>query len=296
MRLDYTLTGLCAGLLMSTASLADDLPQRWISAGGAATEWIVELGGEQRLVGVDTTSQHPQTVTTLPSVGYQRQLSAEGVLTLAPDLLLGTEEMGPPPVLEQLEKAGVRIERLSARSDLAALEDNLQRLGILLGEPEKAQLALEDFHQQVNSLQRQIQQSAGDQPTPGALLLLGVGGNNPLVAGRNTMADWLLRQAGARNLAEHDGYKNLSGEALLALDADWLVLTDRQLRGAEGQQALLAQNPGLAASRAVGEGHLLTIDPTLLVGGLGPRLPDALRQLSHAFYPQLQNRQVDVSQ
>ena len=50
------------------------------------------------------------------------------------------------------------------------------------------------------------------------------------------------------------------------------------------------------ASRAVREGHLLSIDPTLLVGGLGPRLPDALRQLSHAFYPQLQAHRAEASQ
>lgn len=296
MHLERTLAALCLGLLASSASLAESLPQRWISAGGATTEWIVELGGQERLVGVDTTSQHPQTVTSLPSVGYQRQLSAEGVLTLTPDLLLGTEEMGPPPVLAQLERAGIRIVQLSARSDLQVLDDNLQRLGELLGQPERAQLALEDFHQQLSHLQQQVDQARQGEQPPGVLLLLGQGGTNPLVAGRNTLADWLLRQAGARNLAEHEGYKNLSGEALLALDADWLVLTDRQLRGAEGQQALLAHNPALAASRAVREGHLLSIDPTLLVGGLGPRLPGVLRQLSHAFYPALQPRQVDISQ
>ena len=192
-------------------------------------------------------------VTSLPSVGYQRQLSAEGVLTLTPDLLLGTEEMGPPPVLAQLERAGIRIVQLSARSDLQVLDDNLQRLGELLGQPERAQLALEDFHQQLSHLQQQVDQARQGEQPPGVLLLLGQGGTNPLVAGRNTLADWLLRQAGARNLAEHEGYKNLSGEALLALDADWLVLTDRQLRGAEGQQALLAHNPARAGARAFAE-------------------------------------------
>lgn len=293
MRLEQTLAGLCAGLLM-TVSLAEELPQRWVSAGGAATEWIVELGGEARLVGVDTTSQHPQTVTALPSVGYQRQLSAEGVLTLTPDLLLGTEEMGPPPVLTQLQNAGVRIEQLSARSELSALEDNLQRLGLLLGEPQRAQQALESFQQQLDSLQQQVSQTRQDEEAPGVLLLLGQGGSNPLVAGRNTMADWLLRQAGARNLAAHQGYKSLAAEAMLALDADWLVLADRQLRGVAAQQALQAQNPALASSRAVREGHLLSIDPTLLVGGLGPRLPAALTQLSHAFYPRLQSLNADV--
>lgn len=288
MRLDLVLAGLCSGLLLTASCLADELPRRWVSAGGAATEWIVELGGESRLVGVDTTSQYPQTVTRLPSIGYQRQLSAEGVLTLTPDLLLGTEEMGPPPVLTQLQSAGVRIERLSARSELSALEDNLLRLGDLLGEPERAQQALSDFRQRLEDLQQQISRAGNGEPAPGVLLLLGQGGSNPLVAGRGTMADWVLRQAGGRNMAQHEGYKNLSAEAMVALDADWLVLTDRQLRGVEAQQALQEQNPALASSRAVRKGRMLSIDPTLLTGGLGPRLPDAVERLSQAFYPQLQ--------
>ncbi len=84
---------------------AAELPQRWVSAGGSLSEWVVALGGESKLVGVDTTSQHPQALKQLPSVGYQRQLAAEGVLALRPDILIGTEEMGPPPVLKQLEGA-----------------------------------------------------------------------------------------------------------------------------------------------------------------------------------------------
>jgi len=294
MRLEYTLAGLCAGLLLSLNALAAELPQRWVSAGGAATEWVVALGGEQRLVGVDTTSQHPASLAALPSVGYQRQLSAEGVLTLTPDLLLGTEEMGPPPVLRQLQNAGVRIEQLSAASDLAALEDNLQRLGELLGEPQRAQAALDDYRQRLGHLQQQISAIQAHTEAPGVLLLIGQGGGNPLVAGRGTLADWLLDQAGARNLAAHEGYKTLSSEALAALDADWLVVTDRQLRGTEMQQALLAQNPALAHSRVVREGHLLTLDPTLLTGGLGPRLPATLEQLAQTFYPDLQPLSADA--
>jgi len=288
MRVEYKIAGLCAGLLMGLDTLAETLPQRWVSAGGAASEWVVALGGKARLVGVDSTSQHPPSLTRLPSIGYQRQLSAEGVLTLAPDMLLGTEDMGPPPVLNQLQNAGVRIEQLSATSDLAALQNNLQRLGELLGEPQRAQVAFSDYRRRLDSLQRQIHLARDGSAPPGVLLLFGQGGSNPLVAGRGTVADWMLRQAGASNLAQHEGYKILSSEALAALDADWLVLTDRQLRGVEVQQALQAQNPALAAGRALREGRLLTLDPTLLTGGLGPRLPDILEEWSRVFYPGLQ--------
>ena len=90
---------LCSSLLFSHAAAAAELPQRWVSSGGSLSEWVVRLGGEGRLVGVDTTSLHPQSLRQLPSVGYQRALPAEGVLSLRPDILIGSEEMGPPPVV-----------------------------------------------------------------------------------------------------------------------------------------------------------------------------------------------------
>lgn len=285
MRRPAALIVLCAGLVLATQALAAELPQRWVSAGGALSEWISALGGERQLVGVDTTSQHPESLKSLPSIGYQRQLSAEGILSLRPDVLVGTEEMGPPPVLAQVRKAGVRVELFSSKAELDAVDDNLQRLGSLLGAEQKAAELTAGYHRQLDALQARVKQAQASQKAPGVLLLVGHAGAKPLIAGLGTSGDWLLRQAGARNLAEHPGYKNFSVEALAALDPDVLVLSDRSLEGEQALQALLKENPALAASRAVRERRLVALDPTLLVGGLGPRLPATLTALAEAFYP-----------
>ncbi|MFK0313865.1 hemin ABC transporter substrate-binding protein [Pseudomonas sp. NPDC090233] len=285
MRRPAALLALCAALVASTQALADDLPQRWVSAGGALSEWISALGGEPRLVGVDTTSQHPESLKALPSIGYQRQLSAEGILSLRPDVLVGTEEMGPPPVLAQIRKAGVRVELFSSKAELAAVDANLKQLGALLGSEQKAAELAAEYHQQLEALQVQVKQAQASHKAPGVLLLVGHAGAKPLIAGQGTAGDWLLRQAGARNLAEHQGYKNFSNEALAALDPDVVVFSDRALVGDQALQALLKENPALTASRAVRDKRLVSLDPTLLVGGLGPRLPVALQDLAAAFYP-----------
>ena len=57
MRRPVALIALCAGLVLSTQALAAELPQRWVSAGGALSEWV-----SAHLVGVDTTSQHPESL------------------------------------------------------------------------------------------------------------------------------------------------------------------------------------------------------------------------------------------
>ena len=278
---------LCVGLLSgaSAVSAAEPLPQRWVSAGGALTEWVVVLGGESKLVGVDSTSQHPASLRDLPSIGYQRQLAAEGMLTLRPDVLLGSEEMGPPPVLAQLRGAGVRIEMLSAKADLHNLQTSLQRIGVLLGDEARASREFAAYQQRLQVQADWLKQAQQTQAAPRVLLLLGNAGGNPMAAGKDTSADWLIQQAGGYNLAEHSGYKALSSEALLALDPEVVLIADRSLDGDAARQALLKQNPALAATRAAREQRLLALDPTLLVGGLGPRLPAGLAAVSAAFYP-----------
>jgi iron complex transport system substrate-binding protein len=288
MRRPAALLALCASLVLSTQALAAELPQRWVSAGGALSEWIAALGGEARLVGVDTTSQHPASLKSLPSVGYQRQLSAEGILSLRPDVLVGTEEMGPPPVLAQIRKAGVRVELFSSKAELAAVDENLKQLGQLLGAEQQAATLATDYRQQLDALHAKVKQAQAGQQAPGVVLLVGHAGAKPLIAGQGTAGDWLLGQAGGRNLAEHQGYKNFSNEALAALDPDVIVFSDRALADEQALQALLKENPALAASRAVREKRLVSLDPTLLVSGLGPRLPATLQSLAATFDPAAQ--------
>ena len=284
MRLITRVAVLCVGLLASLQATAADLPQRWVSAGGALSEWVSVLGGESKLVGVDTTSQHPQSLKKLPSIGYQRSLSAEGILSLRPDILIGSEEMGPPPVIAQVKSAKVRVELFSAQPDLPTLEKNVTHLGQLLGAQAQAAQLLESYQQQLTAQKARVAELQTKHKAPGVLVLIGHAGGKPLIAGKDTAADWLLQRAGGHNLATHTGYKPFSVESLAGLDPEVLVFADRALSGEAAKAALFKENPILNSSRAAKAGRVLELDPTLLVGGLGPRLPAALKDLSDGFY------------
>ena len=182
----------CASVLVSQMAMADALPQRWVSAGGAFSEWVVALGGEGKLVGVDSTSQHPRSLHSLPSVGYQRALAAEGILALKPDILVGSAEMGPPPVLAQLKAAGVRIELLSAKADVPSLQHNLTELGQLLGKPAEAQALMADYQQRLEQQAAWVKQVQQHNPSPRVLLLLSHAGANLQAAGNDTLAAWMI--------------------------------------------------------------------------------------------------------
>lgn len=257
--------------------------ERVISAGGSISEWLVAVGAEQQLVGVDTTSLHPQSLQALPSVGYQRQLAAEGVLTLQPQVLFGSDEMGPPPVLQQLRSAGVQIETLPVDANMLAVSQAVRRIGAVLARSEQAEQALSAFKQGVWQQQQKL--ALIDGAAPRVLLVFSVGHGNPLTAGSNTVGDWLIKQAGGENLAVHAGFKALSSESMLALNPQVIIVADRHNQGLAALESILSHASALQYSDAVKNKRIVALDPTLLVGGLGPRLPEHIAQLMDAFYP-----------
>lgn len=92
---------------------------RVIYVGGSATEIIYALGAGERLVDTDTSSVYPDAATRLPQVGYMRQISSEGVLSLRPSLVVAAGESGPPTAIEQIRAANVNEARLRDRAPRA---------------------------------------------------------------------------------------------------------------------------------------------------------------------------------
>ena len=99
------------GIMVATGVVAESYPNASaiVSVGGPVTEIIYALGEQDRLVGRDTTSVYPPEANDLPNVGYMRALSAEGVLSLSPDLILARSTSGPPVTLDQLAASSVPI-------------------------------------------------------------------------------------------------------------------------------------------------------------------------------------------
>ena len=92
--------------------MTDERPVGVALSGGGHRATVFALGAGHEVVATDTSSVFPEGTHRLPRVGYQRTLSAEGILVLSPDLVIAADEAGPPATLEQLRSAGVRVERM----------------------------------------------------------------------------------------------------------------------------------------------------------------------------------------
>lgn len=177
---------------LSSLTLASD---RILVADGALTETLYALGAEDRIVGVDTTSLYPAAATELPSVGYLRALSAEGIVSLNPDLLLATQDAGPPGVLEQIRKTGIEVELITIDYSASGTAAMIRRVGQTIGEPAPA-AAL------ANRMLAEVEQWRDRLPADTRVMfVLQSGSHGFMVSGADTRAHALITLSGATNPA-----------------------------------------------------------------------------------------------
>jgi len=265
------------------ASRAQHGPRRIVAVGGAVTETIYALGAQGELVGVDTTSLYPAGAQKLPSVGYARSLSAEGVLSLKPTLLLAAGEAGPPAVLRQLQAAGLAVQMLNADHRVEGLLACTRDIGQAVGRAAAGEQLAAQIERDWADTQRAVAARRSNGNPPRVLFVLAHAMNAVRISGRNTAADALIRYAGAANaFGDTEGYKPLTPEAAVAAAPDVILCTDQGLQAAGGAAGLLAA-PGLGATPAGRAKRVVSLDALFMLG-FGPRLPQAVAQLAERLH------------
>lgn len=270
---------------LALAPLAAALPAladapRLVVAGGGIAEIVCALGLCARIVGVDSTALFPTALGRLPQIGYMRNLGAEGVLSLRPDLLLAAHEAGPPAVLDQLTQAGVRIARIPRIHDPGSLVAAVRAVAAALDCNAEGK-ALGGVLEQDFAALAHIVAVLGTRPR--VVFVLAVGGGAPQAAGRQTAADAMLALAGASNVvAGYRGYRPISAESLLAISPDALVTTTHTVEALGGMDGIGAI-PALAVLEAVRRRRIVALDSLYLLG-FGPRTAHAARDLAAALH------------
>ncbi|WED27668.1 ABC transporter substrate-binding protein [Vibrio sp. DW001] len=254
------------GLSLLLSHFSATAEERIISAGSVVTELIYALGAEQQLIAVDATSKHLLTGSNIPQVGYHRKLSSEGLLALNPSYLIGSNEMGPDTTLAQLRSSNVNVLVVPPGN---SIEDLFQRIDIiaeLTGTTNKAVKLKQTVKQDVDNLNRsELTRS------PKVIFLMLKKGRPATVGGRETTVDKIIALSGATNPASEAvrSYKPLSIESVVALQPDYILVSERAWRSLEGYDGIMAAFPLLAATPAGQPGKIVSIPSHALIGGFG---------------------------
>ncbi|ULB12430.1 ABC transporter substrate-binding protein (plasmid) [Cereibacter azotoformans] len=264
-------------LVLATPAAAE--PQRVLSIGGAVTEIVYALGQQDRLVGRDTTSNWPPEAKALPDVGYMRALSPEGVLSLAPDLILAESGAGPAEAMEAITAASVPVVTVPDVLSPEGVADKIRTVAVALGQRDRGETLAGTVLAEIEAV---AARTSAEPQKRRAVFLLSTTGGRLMAAGEGSSAEVMLQLAGAENaLSGFQGYKQVSDEAMIAAAPDVVVMMERDQTPSAADIFAL---PALAASPAASGRQLVTLDGLFLLG-FGPRTGEAVRALHDALYP-----------
>ena len=251
-----------------------------ISIGGDITEIIYALGKIDQVIGRDTTSFHPESVTRLPDVGYVRQLGAEGLLSLSPDLIITSSETGPPEVVAQIRQTGIPFVLTEGGFNLAGLLKRIETIGKTLDAETEAERLSQSIIAKMQKIDKKL---AAVSRKPKVLFLMSASDGSPMAAGKDTAADAIINLAKGENIFENQsGYKAYSYEALADARPDIIMMMEHSLASLGGIETIQA-HPALGMTPAARSGNILSIDGLFLLG-FGPRLPEAIAYVADRFH------------
>lgn len=256
-------------------------PERIVSLAPSLTEIVFLLGMQDRLVGVTRFCDYPPEASALPRVGGIVDPDLERIVAARPDLVLCTTDGNPKEKVNVLEEMGIPCFAVGPQ-DLGAVLDSIERIGTLLGAPEKARREAGLLRSRMGRISRPeacgrngtgLPERSG-RITPRVLFTLST---SPVIAaGKGTFLDEMIRISGGTNAAgKFSGrYPRLSAEDLVSASPDIILVA--AMAGVERFPEGLTRWKEIPAFR---DGEVRSLDGDLVTRP-GPRMVDALEGVS----------------
>jgi iron complex transport system substrate-binding protein len=243
-------------------------------------EFLYAIGAQDVLVARDLTSVYPREITRLPSVGYHRALSAEGIVSVRPTLVLTDGNVGPTPVLDQLRAVGIPILELRPGSTPDSAQLLLAALGDRFGRRRAADSVLAAWRAGMTRVVHDSAEFARVGKRPRVLVMhFGQLANNYLAVNRGSAADRVLAWAGGVNAIDSiGGMTRLTPELIARAAPDVILATDVGFDRV-GSVERFAALPGVALTPAAKTRRIYRVDESEIMY-FGPRTPAAVERIA----------------
>ena len=263
-----------------TCELASN-PSRITVAGGSITEILYFLNEEDKIIAIDVTSNYPKDVKKYPSIGYVRNLSAEGILSLNPTLIIGEDDMGPQNVINQINRTGVEINILTEKHSSEGIIEKIQCIGEIIGRKDKANLLIKDKILPKKIELDELSQLLKDLDIK-VMFILNMDSGSPIVGGRETSADGFIEMMGVKNaFNSFEGWKPVGIESIIKASPDYILISNRGAHSF-GNIEMLNNHHAIKHTPAAKNNNIIALDGMEMLG-FGPRTINTALKLSNKF-------------
>ena len=258
--------------------------ERVVGVSKQINEFLYEIGAESVLVARDLTSIYPPAIRDLPSVGYHRALSAEGIISMRPTMLLTDGNLGPDAVVEQVKKVGIPVVVMSPGSTVDSAQALMRQLGERFGRKDAADSVIAAWKGEMRSALADSARWAA-APKPRVLVMhFGQLNNSYLALKRGSAADRIITWAGGTNAVDSvGGMLRLTPELIARAAPDVIIATDVGF-DRMGSAEKFATLPGVSLTPAAKNGRIHRVDETEVMY-FGPRTPASIRKMTEWLHP-----------
>lgn len=266
--------------LCTTVSIAQvGTPKRIVSLSGSLTEIVDALGLGENLVAVDVTSDYPSYVKQISKVSKNRSITAEGIASFRPDMVLGFEGEVSSAVLAQLKTLNIPCVLFKQEFSAAGITDLVRKVGQSLNISVKGNQVADQL---ANDIKGAVAKAKSTKATK-MMFVYARGAGAMSVSGSGTAVDAVIKLAGAQNVMQgFNGYKTYNTEALVQANPEVILLFDFGMSSLGGKDAIL-KLPGINLTTAGKNKRVIAMDASLL-NGFSMRLPQAIQQLHEKLF------------
>lgn len=252
---------------VAVPSLSAQAYERIVAMSPDVADVVVALGASDKLVGKDATNNNP-ALKNVPAVGMHRNITAESVLAVKPDLVLGSYMVQPASIYQRLNGLKVKAVNVAPKEEVSTFASSIKSIGSYV-----------DKKSAGSQLAQRWQVGMSPMAKTGKRYLLSYDGR--IVAGKGTVGDELIRRAGGINAANVSGLKPMSREGWLAAKSDVIIIADHN-QAVVGGVSKFSKRPEVAASAAGKNGvvHFWPADDFLRYGLKSPEVLKKLNALA----------------
>ncbi|MFY7789106.1 MAG: ABC transporter substrate-binding protein, partial [Thermoflexibacteraceae bacterium] len=200
--------------LQHTITLAD-APQKIVSLVPSQTEFLIDLGLQEQVVGITKFCIHPKDFwKKTTKIGGTKQFNFDKIHALAPAIIIGNKEENYEEGIKTLQK-----NYAVWCSDIVNLEDAyrmMQNLGAITANEEAAKQIIDTIKANFAALQ------TVNKP---AKVLYFIWQSPYMVVGQGTFINEMLQIAGFQNVVEGNRYPVLSVATIQELAPDYIFLS-----------------------------------------------------------------------
>lgn len=256
----------------ATGTVAQTETPKIVTLSGAITEIVSALGHESDIVGVDVTSTYPEGIKeSAQDLGHSSKISIEAVMALQPTLILGSNEDISPELKEKIELSGTKAHFFDQEYTPEGTKTLIGQIATVLQSDNAQKLK--------DKIDADLAKVKELDKTQKVLFIYARGAGMMMVGGINTPVNEVITLAGAENaVADIDGYKPLTPEALIKANPDVILMFHSGLASLNGEEEVL-KIQGIEKTNAGKNKNIIAMDGALLAG-FGPRLGEATLQLN----------------